>query len=154
MSKEIILYAPNSGTIDKLENVEDEVFAQKMMGDGAAIDPKDSIFTSPCDGRIVSVFPTKHAVGIETKDGLELMLHVGLDTVELKGKGFKSFVKDNDTVKKGDRLLKVNLKKVQKEGKPLITPLVITNMDLVEDISFKEGKIAAGEPFITVTLKQ
>lgn len=134
-----------TGDVVDITEVPDEVFAQKMVGDGVAINPTDGLVVAPCNGKIVQVFPTKHALGIETKEGVEILIHVGLDTVELKGEGFKSFVETGDKVKTGDKLLEVNLDLIKKEGKPIVSPIIITNPDFVESISKNTGKVVASE---------
>ena len=104
------IIAPLTGRIVKLEEVPDKVFAEKIMGDGFAIEPKDNIVVAPVDGEIAILFPTKHAIGMVTAEGLELLIHVGIDTVKLNGEGFKAFVKQGDKVKAGDKLLEVDFK--------------------------------------------
>jgi sugar PTS system EIIA component len=148
----IQIISPTSGTILSLEHVEDAVFSQKMMGDGCAIDPSSEWFLSPCDGEITAIFPTKHAVGITTKEGLEILLHIGLDTVELHGIGFKAVIKEGDQVTAGQRLIKIKQKKITKLGKSLVTPVIITNMEMVQSLTCREGQIQAGEVLMEVTL--
>lgn len=143
--KSLSIKAPMTGDVVDITEVPDEVFAQKMVGDGVAINPTDGLVVAPCNGKIVQVFPTKHALGIETKEGVEILIHVGLDTVELKGEGFKSFVETGDKVKTGDKLLEVNLDLIKKEGKPIVSPIIITNPDFVESISKNTGKVVASE---------
>lgn len=143
--KSLSIKAPMTGDVVDITEVPDEVFAQKMVGDGIAINPTDGLVVAPCNGKIVQVFPTKHALGIETKEGVEILIHVGLDTVELKGEGFKSFVETGDKVKTGDKLLEVNLDLIKKEGKPIVSPIIITNPDFVESISKNTGKVVASE---------
>jgi glucose-specific phosphotransferase system IIA component len=119
--------SPTAGKIIPLSKVPDETFAGKLIGDGVAIEPKDGVFCSPVDGEIVNLFPTKHAIGIRSTEGVEILLHVGIDTVNMKGEGFEAFIKAGDKVKAGDKLLKVDLDKVAKEAKSIISPIVITN---------------------------
>jgi PTS system glucose-specific IIA component len=151
MSK-ITIKSPVSGTIIPLDQVEDNVFSSKMMGDGCAIDPSSEWFVAPCDGEITAIFPTKHAVGITTPEGLEILLHIGLDTVELHGIGFKAAIKEGDMVTTGQRLIKIKKKKINKLGKSVITPLIITNMDMVQSMTCSTGEIEAGAPLIEVVL--
>lgn len=141
----ITLFAPMSGEILKLEDVPDPVFAGKMIGDGIAINPVDGEVWAPCDGRIVQVFPTKHAIGIRTKEGIDILLHIGIDTVTLRGEGFKAFISEGSTVKKGDKLLEVDLDFIKENGKSIITPVIITNMNKVRAISLSSGKVAGKE---------
>jgi sugar PTS system EIIA component len=149
-----ILQAPMSGNCVGLEQVPDPTFAEKMMGDGIAIDPTDGMVVSPCDGKIVSLFPTKHAIGIESNDGLEILIHIGIDTVHLNGKGFKTYVKQDDIVKLGQKLIKVDLKLVKKQAKSTITPMIITNMDRVKELKQKNGPVEMGKSeVLTIELK-
>lgn len=140
-TKIVKLYAPMSGEIVNLGDVPDPVFAGKMVGDGVAIKPTDGEVLSPCDGKIVQLFPTRHALGIETKEGLEILIHVGLETVSLNGAGFKSFVSEGDTVSTGDKLLEVDLEFIEKNAKSIITPILITNMDKVKEINVSNGVV-------------
>lgn len=146
--KSISILAPMTGDIIEITQVEDEVFSEKMVGDGVAIEPREGIVVSPVQGRIVQIFPTKHALGIETEDGLEILIHIGLDTVELKGEGFKSYVKVGDEVKVGDKLLEVDLDFIRKSGRSTVSPIIITNMDIVKNISTKIGNVNRGEDSI------
>ena len=132
-----------SGEIVKLEDVPDPVFAGKMIGDGLAIDPVDGEVFAPCAGKVVQVFPTKHALGIHTKEGVDVLIHIGIDTVGLKGQGFKAFISEGDDVRMGDKLLEVDLEYIKENAKSTITPVLITNMDKVQDISFGEGRVAS-----------
>ena len=117
---------PLAGTLLTLEKVPDEVFAQKMMGDGFAVDPVDGKVYAPVNGVIKAAFPTKHAIGIESKDGIEILIHIGMDTVELNGEGFTSHISEGQKIKQGDLLMEVDLDFVKSKGKPVITPVVFT----------------------------
>ena len=141
--------SPMNGKVYKLSDIADEAFSSGAMGEGFAIELADSIVTSPCDGEIIAAFPTKHAYGIETANGNEILIHIGMDTVELKGEGFESFVKVGDKVKKGDKIAKVDLEYVKNHGKSLVSPVVFTdgtkiNFNLLKEntiIKNGEGKI-------------
>ncbi|MGV8146056.1 MAG: PTS glucose transporter subunit IIA [Alkaliphilus sp.] len=137
------IFAPMSGEVINIEKVPDEVFSEKMVGDGIAIEPNDGIVVSPCDGKIVQLFPTNHAIGIETEEGLQILIHLGIDTVELKGEGFNSYVHNGDYVKIGDKILEIDLDYCKKMGKATISPVVITNMKLVDDIEKRSGLVNA-----------
>lgn len=126
--KDIKVAAPVAGRIFDITEAKDEVFSSKMMGDGFAVEPESEEIVAPCDGRIALLAGTLHAVAIE-KDGVQLLIHVGLDTVELQGKGFEAKVAEGDQVKKGDVLLHFDRAYIESQGKPLTTMLVITNMD-------------------------
>lgn len=119
--------APVAGDIKALASVNDKVFSSGMMGAGVAIAPSTGEICAPVSGTITSLLPTKHAVGITSDDGIEILIHVGMDTIELRGQGFESFVAVNDHVKVGDLLLKVDLELLKAKGFETLTPIVITN---------------------------
>ena len=147
-TKTISLYAPIEGVAKSIEEVPDQLFAQKMVGDGIAIVPTGKIVKAPCDGKIVQISSTNHAIGIMTDQGVEILIHIGIDTVELKGEGFKRIAEVDTQVKKGEPLMEVDLEKIKALGKPIITPFIITNTDQVE-ISYKAaGTIKSGETLV------
>jgi PTS system glucose-specific IIA component len=152
MSKEIKLLLPISGTVVALTEVNDYLFNKKIMGEGAAIKPKDNFVYAPVDGEIVLVYDAKHAIAIQTEDGLQILLHVGIDSVKLEGRGFASYVKVGDKVKAGDKILFFDREFVESLAST-ITPLVITNSELVETIDTNFRTTKAGDVFMTVTLK-
>lgn len=121
------IFAPVSGEIVPLSKVDDEVFAQKLMGEGIAIQPKDDLIVAPFDGEVATIFPTKHAIGLVSEAGIELLIHVGIDTVQLNGKHFEALVESGQKIKKGQPLLKVDFNKVKKEGYDTVTPIIVTN---------------------------
>jgi len=129
------LISPITGTIVQLEDVPDEVFSQKMLGDGIAIEPTEGVVVAPISGEVVQFFPTKHAIGIQAKSGLEVLIHIGMDTVELNGEGFQGHVQQGDTVSAGDQLVTFDLEFVREKAKSIITPVVITNFDIVETLT-------------------
>ena len=136
---------PVKGRLMNMTEVPDQVFSQKMMGDGFAVDPEDGLFVSPVDGEILNVFPTKHAIGIRSEQGQEILVHVGLDTVDLKGKGFEVYVKEGDMVKKGDKLLKADLPYIKEHATAVISPIVFTNLNEDDKIKIKQtGVVDAG----------
>lgn len=116
--KDIELLAYTSGEIIPLSAVKDEMFSAGLMGPGIAINSKDGKFYCPVDGKITMLFPTKHALGLKTESGLELLIHIGIDTVGLKGEGFKAYVEDGQSVSKGDLLLEANLELIKSKGYP------------------------------------
>jgi len=136
---------PIQGEVTKLDEVPDEVFAGKMLGDGFAVRPFDNKVYAPVNGVIRLIFPTKHAVVIKTDEGIEILVHVGIDTVKLGGEGFEAHVQKGDTVKRGDLLLTFDQKLVEKKVKSLISPVIITNMDLIASISVIFGKLGKGK---------
>ncbi len=145
----LAIYAPMTGELIDLTELEDPVFSEKMVGDGVAIEPNENIVLSPVKGKITLLFPTRHAVGIETDEGLEILIHLGIDTVELKGEGFKAFVKVGDRVNVGDKLLEMNIEIVQNKGKSTHTPVLITNMEKVKELKIMHrDDVKAGKDII------
>lgn len=124
----ITLNAPVSGKVLKMEDVPDQVFSQKMMGDGFAIEPRDGKIYSPVNAKVASLFPTGHAIGLVTADGLEILIHFGVDTVNLNGEGFEALVKVGDEVKAGDLLISVDFEDVKGKVPSTITPVIFTNL--------------------------
>lgn len=139
------IYAPVSGECMPLENVPDEVFSQKILGDGAAVIPSQGRIVSPVNGRIISVADSLHAYGIVAEDGTEILVHVGLDSVSLKGEGFDVHVRAGDLVKAGELIAEVDLNLLKERGVSLITPVILT--DGTEDMTIQkaEGTVRAGE---------
>ncbi|MFB4161967.1 PTS system trehalose-specific EIIBC component [Geomicrobium sp. JSM 1781026] len=151
------LIAPLSGRILRLEDVPDPTFAEKMMGDGIAIEPNEGEVVAPVDGEIVQVFPTKHAVGLRTTEGLEILIHVGIDSVQMDGEGFEVHVKAGDSVRAGDRLLTFSLELLRTKAASAITPIVVTNSDAVDAIEWnsEEQQATKGKTeLLTVHVKQ
>ncbi|MDF2547598.1 MAG: glucose transporter subunit [Anaerosolibacter sp.] len=144
-NKIMTIIAPMDGEVISLQEVPDAVFSQKMLGDGAAIKPSNGLVVSPCSGKVVQIFDTNHAVGIETSEGAEVLIHIGIDTVELKGKGFQRIAKVGDKVDVGDALIEVDLDYIEAAGKSTITPIIITNMEKVHEISKTAGPCKRGE---------
>lgn len=139
------LAIPIEGELIALEKVPDPVFAEKMMGDGFGIQPVAGEVYAPAAGEITNVFPTKHAIGMVSTEGHELLIHFGLDTVTLKGEGFIAYVKEGDQVQVGDLLLKVDLEQVRPKVPSLITPVIITNLQPGQKIQVIEGPAKVGE---------
>ena len=140
------LYCPINGEVASIVQAPDEAFADKMMGDGIVIKPQDHVVYSPCDGEVAFVFPTNHAIGLVTDTGVELLIHFGIDTVKLEGKGFQIYVKEGDRVKKGDKLMDVDLHFIEKHAKSSATPFVVTNLEENQKIQIiKQGNSNAKE---------
>ncbi|MSD83820.1 PTS glucose transporter subunit IIA [Lactobacillus curvatus] len=133
--KKLELHAIADGTIIPLQQVTDAVFSTKMMGDGFALNPSDSHIYSPVDGVISSIFPTKHALGITTKTGVELLLHLGLDTVELNGAPFTIYVQEGDTVTTDQLLVEIDLAALASANKEATCMVVVTNMDDIDGVN-------------------
>lgn len=139
-----VFVSPISGEIISLDNVSDEVFSQRMMGDGFAIEPENGDVFSPLDGTITAVFPTKHAISIKSNSGVEILIHFGLDTVNLKGEGFEVYVEQGDSVKAGDPLLKVNIEEIRNKVPSVVVLIVFIELN-GKSFSYNAGKVAAKE---------
>ena len=150
----VTIYSPMNGKVIELKEVPDEAFAQKMVGDGCAIEPDKGIICSPIDGQLMNIFPTNHAIIFETIDGLEMIVHFGIDTVKLDGKGFQK-LREPGPIKIGDEIVKYDLDDI-KDGVPSTrSPIIINNMEKVEKIEILslEKIVKIGEPIMKVTLK-
>ena len=141
------------GEVINIEDVKDPVFSQKMMGDGFAVEPENGHIVSPVAGKVTSVFPTKHALGLVTDNGLEVLVHIGLDTVSLEGKPFEVKVTEGQTVATGDLLVEANLDAIREAGRETSTIVVFTNADAIKSVKVEHtGKLAANAPVATVEL--
>jgi len=134
-TNEVDLHATAKGNYIPLENVPDEVFSTKMMGDGFAIDSVDGTVFSPVSGTVTTIFPSKHAIGIKTANGIEVLVHMGIDTVALAGKGFELFVKVGDKVSTDSKIAQMDLAYIRSQGKETMIIVVITNMDRIATLS-------------------
>ncbi len=151
--KRIIIGAPASGKIVDLSDVNDPVFSGKAVGDGCAVIPENNLICSPCNGKIVQIIDTNHAFCVLSDDGLEVLVHIGLDTVKLKGAGFKRLKEEGMRVKTGDSIMEVNLRYLQSQNKEIITPVLITNMDKVNSMQIHRGSVRAADRLMSVILK-
>ena len=141
------------GEVINIEDVKDPVFSQKMMGDGFAVEPENGHIVSPVAGKVTSVFPTKHALGLVTDNGLEVLVHIGLDTVSLEGKPFEVKVSEGQTVAAGDLLVEADLEAIREAGRETSTIVVFTNADAIKSVKVEHtGKLAANAPVATVEL--
>lgn len=130
----------------EITKVPDQVFSQKMMGDGFAIDPIEGQIASPFNGTVLSVFPTKHAIALKREDGLEVLIHLGIDTVHLKGEGFTVFVKEGDKVVQGQEIASMDIQAIQEKVPSIITPVVFTNLAEGQKVVLrKQGPIQRGD---------
>ena len=139
----VVISSPMSGKVVALSEVPDPVFADGIMGQGIAIDPTDGCVCAPFDGTVSTLFPTGHAVGLTSAEGIEVLIHVGMDTVKLDGKHFEKLVSDGDHVKQGDVLLQVDIDAVKTEGYATITPIVICDPKEYTDIQIKAEEFVA-----------
>ncbi|MGJ5711963.1 PTS sugar transporter subunit IIA [Staphylococcus auricularis] len=138
VNKDIEIVAPFTGEFVKIEDIPDPVFAQKMMGEGFGIKPSEGQIVSPINGTVDNVFPTKHAIGLKADNGLELLIHIGLDTVQLDGEGFEVSVQSGDEVSVGDPLIEVDLDYIKQNAKSEISPVIVTNSDQSSSINIAD----------------
>ena len=155
LKRKLQVFAPVTGQLISLEEVPDPTFSKKMLGDGIAIMPSEGKIYSPVDAEITYLPATKHAIGLRTRDGTELLIHIGLETVSLKGRGFRHFVKQGMDVKAGHILVEVDLDYVGENAKSIITPIVITNSAVREiTTSKKTSNCTAGKTVIMIVTKK
>ena len=152
-NNELTLSAPLSGPVLALDNVPDEVFASGAMGDGLAIDPLNDCLYAPCDGEIIHVARTGHALTIRAQNGAELLMHVGIDTVELNGEGFTLLVKNGARVSKGQALMQFDLDRIARQCKSLVSLIILTNSERFELTPLALHSIKRGEPLARVALR-
>lgn len=146
-----IIASPITGDIVLMKDVKDPVFAQEILGKGVAIDPVGGKVYSPVNGKISVFYETKHAIGIITNEGVELLIHVGIDTVKLLGEHFTAHAKQDDEVKIGDLLLEFDLKAIKKKGYDLTTSIIVTNTNEYEDVEVVAGDyVKASEDLLKV----
>ncbi len=146
------LVSPLQGEVVRLEEVPDPTFSQKMMGEGMAIRPTEGRMLSPCDGEVMNLFPTGHAIGILGPHGAEILIHIGLDTVKMKGDGFKALVKTGDQIRKGQPLIEFSIDKIKQAGFETVTPIVVTNSDQyrLQLMAAPQSHILFGAPALTL----
>lgn len=140
IKKKLEIKAPVDCKVIKLEAVDDQAFSNKVIGDGCAIIPKDNIICSPIEGEVVTIFKTNHAIGLKSKDGVELLIHIGIDTVELKGNGFENLIEVGDKVQVGTPISKVDLDYIIAQGKSIQTPIIVVNNYEIVKIEVGEQK--------------
>jgi len=146
-----IVYSPLSGEVVPLSAVNDLVFSEEMMGKGAAVIPTSGCVVAPCDGVVVSVFRTLHAITIKADNGADIIIHVGLETVSLNGKHYESHVEDGQRIKKGERLLTFDIDKIKEAGYDIITPVIVTNSAEYQSIDKTEKpQVSYGDLFLNL----
>ena len=143
--------SPVDGEVVTLDSVNDGVFSNKLVGDGVAVIPMSDMFTAPIDGVVSKIFSTNHAYSIKSNKDLEVMVHIGLDTVELAGKGFERLVEEGSTVKAGDAIIKVDLAYIKENAKDVITPVVILETSDVKEIVKIENIVKSGDIIMEVS---
>lgn len=152
-SKEVNIYAPLSGEIVNIEDVPDVVFSEKIVGDGIAIRPNGDVIVAPVNGTIGKIFETNHAFSIESDEGIELFVHFGIDTVELKGEGFTRVATEGQKVKVGDPIIQFDLALLESKAKSVLTPVVISNMDEISNLQKHTGEVVKGESVVLTITK-
>lgn len=143
--------SPVNGELVPIETVSDPTFAQEMIGKGVAIQPSEGKFYAPADGKLMALFPTGHAYAMTTKDGAEILVHIGIDTVKLNGEHYTIHAKQGDDVKKGDLIVEVDLDGVKNAGFDTVTPVIISNSGKFSKIEKKSGVVSAGDTVILLT---
>ncbi len=144
-AKKLEIASPVTGECIGLESVNDEVFSQKMVGDGVAVIPEEGIFGAPISGKLSKLFETQHAYIISHDSGVEVMVHIGLDTVDLKGDGFKALAKEGDTLQAGDPVVEADLERIKSLGKEIVTPVIVSETGSFKEIVKRGGSVAAAE---------
>ena len=144
------IYSPVNGKVISLEKLDDGMFSEKILGDGIAVIPSDGSFIAPVSGSVETAFPTGHAYGIKTDDGVEILIHIGIDTVQMNGRGFQAFAKQGDRIKAGDKLAQVNLESIKKAGYPIETMIIVTSGNEIIRTADKDTQIKAGAKLLEV----
>ena len=152
--KEMAVYSPMDGIAIKIDSVPDEAFSERILGDGAAVIPENGNIYSPVDGEIVDITDSKHAFCITAQDGTELLLHVGIDTVNLKGEGFEVKISSGDKVKAGQKIAEVDLEFLKKNKLRTETPVVLTEAENYKIMQVHEGKVSGGRDVLFLYKKQ
>ena len=144
------VFAPIKGYVKPIDQSLDEAFKSKALGDGVAIDIVDNKIYAPINGVIESVFPTKHAIGLSTTNGINILIHAGIDTVSLNGEGFKTYVKDGDAVNKGDLLMEMDPEFIESKGLSTQTMLIFMDLDDNNKLSVEEGDKEVGDLIVEI----
>ncbi len=151
--KKIIIKSPFTGKVIKLNEVPDKVFSEKMVGDGVAIIPESNILYAPISGEIIQLFSTNHALGIRTEEGLEILIHLGIDSVKLGGRGFNNLISEGEIINTGDKLINVLWEDIENDIVSIASPLIITNMEMVKDMNIiNKDYVKAGENLLSIKI--
>jgi len=151
--KKQIIFSPIDGDVVDLESVPDEVFSAKLAGDGLAILPRSNTFVAPVAGVLTKIFSTNHAFSIQTKSGLEVLVHIGLDTVELNGEGFKRLAEEGDTVTAGKPIICADIEFIKSKGKSILTPIVLNHEKNITIVTKNIHTMREGEILIEIIFK-
>ena len=152
-AKKQTIVSPADGDVVNLSEVPDQVFSEKMAGDGIAITPRSNTFVAPISGVVTKIFSTNHAYSIKAKNGLEVLVHIGLDTVALKGEGFKRLVEEGETVSTGQSIISADLEYIKSQGKKIITPIVLNYGKKMTLKIHSIRTVREGESLLEVTFK-
>ena len=153
-NNEKCLVAVQTGKVISIKEVPDEVFSEKILGDGVAIIPSEDDVVSPVDGEVIQVAETGHAFCIRSDDGMDILIHIGVDTINLKGEGFESFVSAGQKIRAGDLIGKANIKLIEERGYPTHTAILITNMGELKDMKTIFGSAEKGKTKIVSYIKK
>jgi len=152
--KIVVIGSPVKGTAIGLKKVNDAVFSDRIVGDGIAVLPEDNLICAPCDGKITQIFHTNHAFSVLDESGLEILVHIGLNTVELGGEGFKRLKQVGDDVFMGQPVMEVDFSYLESMGKESVTPVLITNMEKVAKITAVKGSVGTSDKIMSITVRQ
>lgn len=152
-NKKAEIVSPVTGKAVPVSEIEDPVFKEKVMGDGVAVTPATNEIFAPCNGTVVQIAHTFHAICFESEDGMEILLHLGMDTVKLNGEGFQCHVEVGQKVKKGDKIMDMDIKLIQEKGYSINSPCIILNMDAAKEFEIVTGDVVHGETTI-ITYKK
>jgi len=147
------IVSPVDGDVLELEGVADEVFSTKLAGDGLAIIPRSNTFVAPVSGVVKKIFSTNHAFSIETKNGLEVLVHIGLDTVALQGEGFTRLVEEGETVSSGKPIISADIEFIKAQGKDIVTPIVLNHKKNITIVTKNIHTVREGETLMEITVK-
>lgn len=143
-NKKVVIYSPVNGLVKSIDQVNDEMFAARALGDGFAVEPEDDVLVSPIEGTVTAIFPTKHAISLKAKNGLEVLLHIGIDTVELNGLGFDIKVEEGEKINSETILAVVDFAQLRAKGKETDVMVIFTNLDQ-KKVEVKEGQAVSGQ---------
>lgn len=150
----LVLKSPVVGRCFDIGEIPDEVFSSKMLGNGIGFESTEGVLYAPVDGEILQVFPTKHAVILKSKEGIEILLHIGIDTVNMKGEGFEAYVEKGQQVKSGDKLVSFNNDLIKAKAKSNLSVLVLTDNEIMESVEFNLGNVDKNNEVIIIKLKK
>ena len=152
--KSIVLKSPVIGRCFDISEIPDEVFSSKMLGNGIGFESTEGVLYAPIDGEIIKVFPTKHALILKSKDGIEILLHIGIDTVGMRGEGFETFVQKGQQVKVGEKLLIFDNNLIKVKAETNLSVLVLTENAMIDSVEFNLGTVDKNNEVITIKLKK